>query len=335
MRRATLDDVAARAGVSAKTVSNVLLGRPNVSSATRERVQTAVAEVGYAVNPAGRGLVSGRTGRVAVVVPNLYQPYFAELAERLILALSDRGLTSTLRIAHGRAAERDAALGVTTRDVDGVIVCPHHFTGEMLLAGGVSRPVVQLGGAPTPVLDCVVMGEHIGFEAVTRHLLATGRRRIALVWNGPEGVHPQGARYAGYLAAHEAFGVHPDEALVAFGSDWDRRASGYEAMVGLQRTGATFDAVACMNDALAIGVLRALRSGGVRVPDDVAVTGFDDTDEGEFTTPSLSSVSPEQGEMVDAAVRMLVDRLGGYDGAGREVRTGAHLVIRDSSAPAS
>jgi DNA-binding LacI/PurR family transcriptional regulator len=333
MKRATLDDVAVRAGVSPKTVSNVLLGRPNVSPATRERVRAAVAEVGYAVNPAGRGLASGRTGRAAVVVPNLYQPYFAEIAERLIIALSEHGLTTTLRIAHDHEAERDAVLGVATRDVDGVIVCPHHFTGEMLSDDAPPRPIVQLGGAPTPVLDCVVMGEYAGFEAITRHLLSTGRRRIALVWNGADGVAPTDDRFAGYLAAHEAFDVRPDATLLAFGSDWDRRASGYEAMAGLLRAGATFDAVACINDAHAVGVLRALRSHGVRVPDQVAVTGFDDTDEGEFTTPSLSSVSPEQEEMVAAAVQMLVERIEGYDGEAREVRTGAHLVLRDSSAP--
>jgi DNA-binding LacI/PurR family transcriptional regulator len=331
MKRPTLDDVAARAGVSAKTVSNVLLGRPNVSDPIREKVRAAVAEVGYTVNAAGRGLASGRTGRVAVVVPNLFQPYFAEIAERVIVALSESGFTTTMRIAHDNAAEWDAVLGVTTRDVDGVIVCPHHFTGEVLAGHVPPRPVVQLGGAPTSVLDCVVMGEYAGFEAMTRHLLSSGRRRIALVWNGPEGGTPSGDRFAGYRAAHEAFGISPDTTLLAFGSDWDRRASGYEAMVGLLRAGVEFDAVVCINDALAVGVLRALRSHGVRVPDDVAVTGFDDTDEGEFTTPSLSSVSPQQGEMVAAAVRMLIERIEGYDGPGREVHTGAHLVLRDSS----
>ncbi|QFY07739.1 LacI family DNA-binding transcriptional regulator [Nonomuraea phyllanthi] len=332
MRRPTLADVAVRAGVSAKTVSNVLLGRPNVSAATRERVRAAVAEVGYVVNPAGRGLASGRTGRIAVVVPNIYQPYFAELAERLILALAECDLSTTLRIAHDGDAERDAVLGVTTRDVDGVIICPHHFTGHVIEDRMPPRPVVQLGGAPSRLIDCVVMGEREGFEAVIRHLLASGRRRIALVMTGPEMIEPPGERFAGYVAALDAYGVPFDKALLAFGSDWDRRMSGYEAMVGLLRSGARFDAVACVNDATASGVLRALRSHGIRVPREVAVTGFDNTDEGEFTTPSLSSVSPEQGEMVAEAIRMLLERIDGHDGPAREVRTGARLVLRDSSA---
>ena len=334
MKRPTIVDVAARSGVSAKTVSNVLLDRPHVSAGTRATVLAAVAEVGYVVNRAGRGLASGRTGRVGVVVPNLYQPYFAEIAERLILAFEEHGLTTTLRVAHDGAAERDAVLGVTTQDVDGVVVCPHSLTAEMLGDAPLPRPVVQLGGYPIPSIDCVIMGEHAGIEAMTRHLLESGRRRIALIGNGPEDALRASDRLAGYLAAHEAHGVSRDDALLTSGSDWDRRASGYEAMVGLLRAGAPFDAAVCVNDAMAVGAMRALRSHGVRVPDDVAVTGFDDTDEAEFTTPALSSVSPEQGEMVAAAVRMLLERIGGYDGEGRAVRTGAHLVLRASSAPA-
>jgi DNA-binding LacI/PurR family transcriptional regulator len=331
VRRPTLADVGAIAGVSAKTVSNVMLGRNEVSEETRQAVLAAVAEVGYEVNLAGRGLASGRTGRVAVVVPNVYQPYFAELAERLIVALEQHGYTTMLRIAHDAAAEREAVLGATTRNVDGVIFCPHHVLRAA--EDKPRRPVVQLGGAPTPRWDCVVMGERAGSEAVTRHLLETGRRRIALIWNSPPGTRPAGDRFDGYLAALEAYGVAFDDALVYSGSDWDRRASGYEAMVGLLRSGAAFDAALCVNDALAVGAIRALRRHGYRVPDDVAVTGFDDTDESEFTTPSLTSVSPQQEEMVERAVGMLLERIAGDDGAAREIHTGAHLVLRDSSAP--
>ncbi|MBB5783084.1 LacI family DNA-binding transcriptional regulator [Nonomuraea jabiensis] len=339
MRRPTLADVAVLAGVSAKTVSNVLLGRPHVSAATRAKVQAAVEEVGYeaghATSQAGRGLASGRTGRIAVVVPNLYQPYFAENAERLILALAECGFTSTLRIASGGDRERDAVLGVTTADVDGVIICPHHLSDELLAGAIPRRPAVALGGAPIRTLDGVLMGEHAGFLAITRHLLDTGRRRLAFVWNGPAGAVPTGDRYSGFVAALRERGIEHDPSLVAYSSDWDRRASGYEAMVGLlRRSGPRFDAAVCVNDTIAVGVLKALRAHAIRVPEDVAVTGFDDTDEGEFTIPSLSSVSPDQGEMVAAAVRLLIERLDGYDGAARQVHTGVHLVVRDSSAQA-
>ncbi|WP_129336143.1 LacI family DNA-binding transcriptional regulator [Cellulomonas endophytica] len=333
MTRPTLADVGAVAGVSAKSVSNVLLGRPGVSAATRAAVLAAVEQVGYTVNLAGRGLASGRTGRVAVVVPNLYQPYFAEIAERLIHALEAHGLVATLRVAHGEAAEREALLGPATRDVDAVVVCPHHAVGDMIRGTVPPRPIVQLGGGPTPGLDCVVMAEREGARAMTRHLLDGGRRRIALVWNQAPGAQPSGDRFEGYLEALAERGLERDDRLVVAGSDWDRRASGYEAMVGLLRSGLAFDAALCVNDAIAVGALGALRAHGVRVPEDVAVSGFDDTEEAAFTVPPLSSVSPEQASMVDAAVRMLVARLAGDEGPAEHVRTGAHLVVRESTAP--
>ncbi|MFC7022971.1 LacI family DNA-binding transcriptional regulator [Promicromonospora thailandica] len=331
-RRPTLEDVARLAGVSAKTVSNVMLDRPNVSAATRATVRAAADTVGYRPNHAGRGLASGRTGRIAVVVPNLFQPYFAEMAERLILALEDEGLTTTLRIAGDVHAELAAVIGSSTRDADGVVICPAHFRAAALGGRALDRPVVQVGGPATDSLDCVIMGEYAGANAVTRHLLDTGRRRLAIIWNG---LSTESGRYAGVVDALAERGIDPDPALFAVGSDWDRRESGYEAMVGLLRTGVEFDAAVCANDATAVGVVRALRSHGRRVPEDVAVTGFDNTDESEFASPPLTSVSPDPEGMASAAVRMLVDRLDGYDGPARSVRTGAELMIRRSSGPAS
>lgn len=326
-RRPTLADVAERVGVSAKTVSNVMLGRPHVSAATRTAVLSAAAEIGYEANLAGRGLASGRTGRIAVVVPNLYQPYFADMAERLIVALEREGLVTTLRLA---GDDRDTEIAAVTdaRDVDGIIVCPHFLTAELLAGHVLSHPVVQVGGEPSDAYDCVIMGEYEGMYAVVEHVLSTGRRRPAVVWNSP---NPSGGRFEACLAALADSGVALDRGLLAVGSDWDRRASGYEAMIGLLRSGRPFDAVICVNDAIAVGVLRALRSNGLSVPGDVAISGFDNTDESEFTLPSLTSVSPHQEEMVAAAVSMLLSRLDGDSQPFRLVRTGAHVVIRDST----
>ena len=335
MRPATLADVAAIAGVSAKTVSNVMLDRGRVAEGTRQRVLSAANQVGYRPNPAGRGLSSGKTGRVAIVVPMLYQPYFAEIAEGLILALGEQGYATTLRIAPNAAAELAAATGVTTGDVDGVILCPHGLNDDLLADRELPRPFVQLGGPPTRRGDCVVMGEREGAYAAARHLLDLGRRRIALVWNASDAAAPGGDRYRGYLDALADRGVEPDSSLYVYGSDWDRRMSGYEAMVSLLLSGRSFDAALCVNDALAVGAMRALRSHGRRIPDDVAVTGFDDTAEGRFTTPSLTTVNPRKDEMVRLAVEMLLERLGGYDGPFRQVRTGADLVVRRSTDPSS
>lgn len=330
-RRPTLSDVARVAGVSAKTVSNVLLARPNVSGHTRQVVQAAVAELGYQPNPAGQGLASGRAGRIAVVVPNLHQPYFAEMAEDLILSFEAAGATTTLRIAPDAAAEREAVLGLSANDADAVVLCPHFFPSSYLDSTAVlRRPVVQVGGPATEVLDCVLMGEYQGSAAITQHLVDIGRRRIAVVWNTAS---PRGGRYQGIVETLDQHGMQLDPALFAVGSDWDKRDSGHEATVGLLRSGATFDAVLCANDALAVGAMRALREAAVDVPGQVSVTGFDDTVESRFTSPPLTSVSPEQPAMVEAAVGMVLDRVGGYSGPPRHVMTGAHVVVRGSSSP--
>lgn len=158
-------------------------------------------------------------------------------------------------------------LGPTTATVDGVIVSPHFLSGDSLAERTPPRPVVQLGSAPTPLRDCVVMGERAGSEAMTRHLLESGRRRIALVWNNAPGTAPQGDRFEGYLAALAAYGVPRDDALFVSGSDWDRRASGYEAMVGLLRQKVAFDAALCVNDAIAVGLCgRCTASGAASRP---------------------------------------------------------------------
>ncbi|WP_420114031.1 LacI family DNA-binding transcriptional regulator [Pseudactinotalea sp.] len=328
VRPVTLADVARLARVSPKTVSNVLAGKPHVSPSTREAVEAAVAALQYRPHMGGRSLASGRTGRIAVVVPNLYQPYFAELAERLIVAVEHIGLTTTLRLAPDANAERDALIGVTTSDADALLVCPH-FSPRVLLDGQrPGRPIIQVGGPGDDEIDCVVMGEYRGAADITEHLLALGRRQIAIVWNGAP---HEGDRYRGVVDTLRAHGIEADELPFVVGSDWDRRESGYEAVTGLLRGGREIDALLCANDATAIGALRALRVRGVRVPDDVAVTGFDDTDESRFTLPPLTSVSPEQDAMVAAAIEMLQARLAGDQGPARRVGTGAHVVARAST----
>jgi DNA-binding LacI/PurR family transcriptional regulator len=329
--RPTLEDVGQVAGVSAKTVSNVLLGRPNVSDVTRARVWAAVETTGYVVNAAGRGLASGRTGRIALVVPNLHQPYFAEMAERLMAELAPHGLTSTLIIAQTGEDERRVVVGEAAPGVDGVIILPHELSWEMKPGAVPPRPVVQLGGARTTGIDWVAMGERVGMSLVTAHLLAQGHRRFVVLWNVAIAADDPGERFGGILDALGAAGLGRDDVTIVTGSDWDRRESGYEAMAGLLRTGQAFDAVIGVNDALAVGAMRALRDAGLRVPEDVAVTGFDDTEEGAFLLPALTSVSPDGAEMVRHAARLLVERLDGYAGEPREVHTGAHLVARAST----
>lgn len=338
MARVTLADVARRAGVSTATVSHVLRKNPGpggtirVSETTQATVRLAAEELGYVPSAAARDLALGSASRIAIMLPNLHQPYFARMAESLILELEQRGLTSTIRLSHDAAAERNAVLGRSTRDVAGMLLCPRFLTAESLADSGPGLPVVQVGGQPTPGVDCVVMGEYDGALAAVRHLLDIGRRRIAYIAD-PWISSRSGPRYLAYVAAHTERGLEVDPLLVVEGADWDRRETGLEALVGLLRAGTSFDSVMCVNDAVAVGAMRAVSLAGLRIPQDVAFSGFDNTPEAAFTTPPLTSVDPGVPEMARLAVSMLGARLEGSDAPERRETARPELVVRTSSAP--
>lgn len=338
--RVTMADVAARAGVSIATVSHVLAGSRGqtgtirVSSGTRSRVERAARALHYVPSSAARGLALGTSGRVAIVVPNLHQPYFAQLVEALAAELETAGVVSTVRLSPDPVSERDAVLGRTTDDVDGVIVCPHGLTDELLADERPPSPVVQVGGGTTHILDHVIMDEYEGSLTVARHLLLTGRRRIAFVADAFQQTMAS-HRFRAYRTALDEAGIPFDPLLSTAGADWDRRESGIEAMVGLLRTGIEFDAAMCVNDAVAVGALRALRRTGVAVPDDVAVTGFDCTEEGAFTTPPLTTVDPDISGMARIGTAMLMERMDGLRGDARAVTVPTRLVVRRSTDPTS
>ncbi|WP_422114775.1 LacI family DNA-binding transcriptional regulator [Brachybacterium sp. UNK5269] len=339
MARVTLADVARAAGVSAATASHVLrprdrpAGTIRVSDATQQAVCRTAEELGYVASAAARDLASGSASRIAIMVPNLHQPYFARMAETLILALEQRGSSTTLRLSYDAQAERDAVLGRTTRDVAGVILCPHALSAELLAGATPPLPVVQVGGGPTPGIDCVVMGEYEGALAAARHLLDIGRRRIAYIAD-PALPSRDGPRYRAYVDAHTERGLDVDARLAVEGADWDRRETGLEAMVGLLRSGTPFDAVMCVNDAVAVGAMRAVSLAGLRIPEDVAFSGFDNTEEAAFTTPPLTSVDPGVPEMAQLAVAMLTARLAGDQGPARRETALTELVVRASSGAA-
>lgn len=336
MARVTLADVARRANVSSATASHVLNRRDTgegtirVSSSTSATVRRAAAELGYVPSTTARGLASGSVGRIAIVVPNLFQPYFARIAGALIDALEDQGLSTTLRLSHDGPAERAAVLGHSTRDADGVIVCPHFLSAELLGGARPPFPVVQVGGGTTPGIDCVVMNEYEGALAAIRHLIEIGRRRVVFVAD-PWLTRSDSGRFLAYRDGLEEAGLPFDARLVVEGADWDRRESGLEATVGLLRTGLPFDAAMCANDALAVGALRALSSAGLRIPADIAVTGFDNTEEAAFNTPSLTSVDPGVDRMAQVGVQMLVARLHGHQGPSRRETVTTKLVVRAST----
>lgn len=334
-RRAGLKDVAALAGVSPKTVSNVVNGYVHVSSVTRARVQAALEQLNYRPNVSARNLRYGRTGFIALVLPELDLPYFAELARSVIKAAEPHGWTVLIDQTDGLPEREQLVLaGIRGHLLDGLIFSPI-ATGPAELAARTDRtPLVLLGErvADGP-LDHVAIDNVAAAQVATGHLLAAGRRRIAAVGvQDAEAARTAHLRLRGFRDGLAAAGVAEDPALQVPVAAY-HRADGAEAVRRLLAAGARPDALFCFNDLLALGAMRALRELGVRVPDDVAVVGWDDIEDGRFSTPSLTTVSPDKTRIAELAVGLLAARVGrSGDAPVREEVAPFELVVRESSA---
>jgi DNA-binding LacI/PurR family transcriptional regulator len=336
---ASLKDVAQRAGVSIRTVSNVVNDFPLVAPQTRERVQRVIDELQYRPNAAARSLRGGRSGLIGLVLPELASPYFGELAALVTRAAERRTWTVLVEQTDGDP-ERERRLLAGGRApggqlVDGLLISPWALSPAELRRGPGGPPVVLLGEQDAAGLfDRVAIDNVAAAADATRHLIATGRRRIAAVGLQPHlanGTAEQ--RHLGYRAALAEAGLEPDPALeVAVAAL--HRGPPAAAMRGLLRDGPRFDAVFCFSDQLALGALRAAAEQGVAVPRDVALAGFDDIEDGRFSVPSLTTIAPDKAAIAEAALDRLGARLapGDAPGPARSVVVGHRLITRESTA---
>lgn len=335
----TMRDVARHAGVSVKTVSNVVNDFQHVSPATKERVLAAISELGYQMNFSARNLSLGRTGMITLAVPEMRLPYFAELADEVIVAAAERGYTVLVERTGGvRERELEALTSDRRRMTDGLILSPLALRPADAHRLEVDYPLVLLGErALHGSVHHVAMGNLAGGREVTRHLLERGRRRIAVIGSYDSSGSGAGSlRTQGFTAALAEAGIQHDPQRTGQTLVWTR-GTGAEAMNRLLDAGADIDAVFGLNDVLALGAMRVLFERGVRVPDDVAVAGFDDIEEGRFSCPSLTTVQPGRAEIARTAVWLLVDRIarGGPEGSGgKELVVGPELVVRESTGSA-
>ncbi|MCZ2809837.1 MULTISPECIES: LacI family DNA-binding transcriptional regulator [unclassified Modestobacter] len=330
---ATLHDVARLAGVSFKTVSNVVNDYPHVRPSTRQRVQEAIAELGYQPNLSARSLRSGRSDAISLAVPELRLPYFAELADEVIRAAERRGLVVLIEQTNrDRKRELDLLGSARLRMVDGLLFSPLGLSAEDASLVEIDTPLVLLGERIFhPSVDHVTMQNVAAARAATEHLLARGRRRIAVVGSHPgEVIGSAGLRLQGYRAALDAAGIPFDERLLGPAELWHRR-EGAEAAQALIASGVDFDAVFAFNDTLALGAMHALIAAGRRVPDDVAVIGFDNTDDGMFSQPTLTTVDPGRREIAERAVEAVVQRIADRGIAPQHVEVGYSIVQREST----
>ncbi|GAA4570198.1 LacI family DNA-binding transcriptional regulator [Micromonospora coerulea] len=331
--RHRLKDVAERAGVSVKTVSNVVNGYLHVRPDTRARVEEAIAELNYRPNLSARNLRKGRTGVIALAVPELDIPYFAELARHVVTAAAAHGWTVLIdQTGGGPEQERKVASGIGDHMIDGLIFSPLALTADDL-AGLDGMPMVLLGErVDHGPADHVVVDNVAAAQEITAHLIGLGRHRIAAIGSQrtPEGASAR-LRLAGYTAALDEAGIGYDEKLVAPAPAW-HRADGAAAMRHLLAAGVRPDAVFCFNDTLALGALRALHEADLRVPEDVAVAGFDDIEDGRFSIPTLTTVAPDKERIARLAVELLAGRLDGdRDAPPRELTAPHRLATREST----
>ncbi|GAA2549295.1 LacI family DNA-binding transcriptional regulator [Streptomyces levis] len=310
MARPKIKDVARLAGVSEKTVSNVINDYAHVSDRTRRAVRDAIEELGYKVNLAGRHLRQGRTGIIALVIPELDVPYFAELARHVIREAERRSLTVLI---HQTAADRDhelaALTGFGSSFVDGVILSPLALTADDLRERAGAPPTVLIGELLEEGADHVAIDNEKAAREATEHLLGMGRRSI-LVIGGRDDAAPgtAEARTRGYRAALTEAGIAHDPAALLPVTSF-RMPDGAEAVTRVLNEGVRPDALLCLNDQLALGALRALHEHGVRVPEEVAVIGFDDVEAGRYSVPTLSTVAPDKAAVARVAVALLQRRM--------------------------
>lgn len=330
-RLPTLEDVAARAGVSRATASRVVNADPRVGRLARESVQLAISELGYRPNRNARSLVRPEADSIAVVVPEaedrvFADPFFASLLAAITQALADSPVQVLLAMGKpgdSQRIERYLRGGYT----DGAIVVSHHQDDHIwqvlqqtkLPAVYVGRPFAGEVGIPYVDVD-----NHSGGALAARHLLSTGKRRIGTITGALDMVAGKD-RLAGWREAMQEAGL-PDD-LVEQG-DFSAE-SGKQAMSRLRERAPDLDGVFVASDLMAVSALHELQAAGVRVPEDVAVLGFDDTSAAKLTRPPLTTVLNPVTTMATTAVQMLLRLMN--DEQVEPVILGTELIQRESA----
>ncbi len=333
-KRATIRGVASAAGVSIATVSRVLNGRPDVAPETRELVLRAVREQGFSTNRNARALSSGRTGLIGVTVPLVHDAYFGGILSGASEALYEQDmrivLCPTLHQHEREVTLLDRLMRGTT---DGAVLMLPEETNAELKALQRDFPFVVVD--PRVALDegiPVVSAAHAaGARAATEHLLSLGHRRIGAI-TGPREWIACTERLNGYHGALAAAGVLPDPALVAV-SDFRNGPATEAAANALLDLPDPPTAIFAFNDNVAVGVMRTARARGLRLPEDLSVVGFDDSEQAEIVYPALTTVRQPLAEMGRMAVSLLLRLLENQRVDALRIQLATKLVVRDSTAP--
>jgi DNA-binding LacI/PurR family transcriptional regulator len=308
------------------TVSNVVNARPHVKPETKERVLAAIHELGYRVNVAGRNLRTGRTGTIGLAVPEIDNQYFAHLIARVVDEAAQQGLRVAIEQTDAtRETEIEVVSTSRNRLYDGLLLSTAGLTDADTDLLQVDYPIVLLGeslfDAP---LDHIVMPNLEGARDATRHLLARGCRRIAYLKRPDTDLDP---RREGYLEAIAEAGLDP----ILIQVDGLDIASSACAVGAALAQGLQVDAIAAFTDNLAIGAVRGAADAGLRVPDDIRVTGYDNVPLAALSVPSLTTIAPDHSVTAHTAVQFLLERMAGSTVPPRTFTIPHTLIVRESS----
>ncbi|MGW6545778.1 LacI family DNA-binding transcriptional regulator [Streptomyces massasporeus] len=331
----TLEEVAARAGVGRGTVSRVINNAAGVKESTREVVQRAIQELGYVPNLAARSLAGRSTDAVALVLTEpdwrvFAEPFFSEIVRSLGDALTDTGMQLMLTLVRSDTERKRFLEYARGGRVDGVLLLSVH-AGDRLpdMLAEARLPTVMLGRRSGDEHVSYVDADNVGgARSAVSHLLARGRRVIATI-TGPQDMYVARCRLRGYQDALALAGSTYEESLVAQGDFTED--SGRRAMAELLERHPEIDGVLAASDTTAVGALRTLRAAGRRVPEDVAVIGFDDFPLAQRTAPRLTTVRQPLEEMGRAMIRLLLEDMEDPSVAYRHVILRTELQVRESA----
>ncbi len=325
----SIKDVARRAGVSIATVSHVLNGTRGTRPDTRERVQTAIQELGYSQNQAARNLAMGRSTLLGLIISDIRNPFFPDITaafqdqallhnmEALVMNTNydaQRTLNSVKRLIGLQVP----AMAILTSQIDPGVM-------DMLSDSGVAAVYLDLGRVDRLISNILLDYEH-GIAEALEHLISLGHRQIAYI-GGPPHLHSAQQRKKAFLERAGQMGI--DSSMI---SDADFTVKGGYFATAKLLNGRNPTAILCGNDLTAIGVLHRAYDGGLRVPQDLSVVGFDDILIAEYAQPALTTVSVPRSEIGKTAFQALWNMMREPEAGGREYRVGTRLVARESSA---
>ena len=332
--RATIRDIADLAGVSIATVSRVLNDRPDVAAGTRETVLQVVREHGFTTNRGARGLSSGRTGMIGLTLPLVADAYFGPMLSGAAEALHESDMRIVLApTLHEHDREVSLLERLMRGTTDGaILMLPEESIDELRMVQQQGFPfvVVDPREPPPDGIPCVAAMHAAGAKQATEHLLALGHRRIGAI-AGTQGWYATEERLHGFRAALAAAGILLDPELVVY-SDW-RVERGTEAARQLLARSDPPTAIFGFNDNVAIGALHAAHERNLRVPEDLSIVGFDDTEHAVIVTPRLTSVRQPLAEMGRTGVSLLMRLIDGQRVDALRMELSTKLVVRESTAP--